>query len=57
MAVRADVKPNTLCSDGMVLQQKAKVNIWGTADKGEKVTVHFRDKERAPRRRRTATGS
>jgi len=41
--VRADVKPHALCSEGMVLQQKAKVKIWGTADKGEKVTVTFRD--------------
>jgi sialate O-acetylesterase len=43
--VWADVKPNTLCTDGMVLQQKAKVKVWGTADKGEKVLVTFRDKE------------
>jgi sialate O-acetylesterase len=28
----------------MVLQQKAKVNLWGTADPGEKVTVEFRSK-------------
>jgi sialate O-acetylesterase len=40
----ADVKPNAVCSDGMVLQQKAKTGVWGTADKGEKVTVTFRDK-------------
>jgi sialate O-acetylesterase len=41
----AEVKPNALCSEGMVLQQKAKVKIWGSADKGEKVTVSFRGKE------------
>ncbi len=41
--VRADVKPNAICSEGMVLQQKSKTKIWGTADKGEKVTVTFRD--------------
>jgi sialate O-acetylesterase len=40
---RADVKPHALCTDGMVLQQKSKVKIWGTADKGEKVSVSFRD--------------
>ncbi len=42
--LRADVKPHALCSDGMVLQQRMKVNIWGTADKGEKVSVTFRSK-------------
>ncbi len=40
-AARADVKTHALCSDGMVLQQKAKVNIWGTADPGEQVTIDF----------------
>src|SRR4051812_38845932 len=43
--VQAEVKPHALCTEGMVLQQKAKAKIWGTADKGEKVTVTFRDKE------------
>ncbi|MBI2808510.1 MAG: sialate O-acetylesterase [Planctomycetes bacterium] len=43
-AARADVKPHALCSEGMVLQQKSNVNIWGTADNGEKVTVSFRGK-------------
>ncbi len=38
---RADVKPHALCSEGMVLQQKSTVKIWGTADKGESVTVMF----------------
>jgi sialate O-acetylesterase len=47
VSARADVKPHALCSEGMVLQQKAKVNIWGTADKGEKVTVTFRDEKAA----------
>jgi sialate O-acetylesterase len=41
-AVRADVKPHALCSDGMVLQQKAEAKIWGKADPGEEVTVSFR---------------
>jgi sialate O-acetylesterase len=41
--LRADVKPNPLVSDGMVLQQKSSVKVWGTADPGEKITVRFRD--------------
>jgi sialate O-acetylesterase len=41
--VRADVKPNPVISDGMVLQQKELVRVWGTADPDEKVTVRFRD--------------
>ncbi len=45
MAARADVKPHALCSDGMVLQQKTSAKVWGTADKGEAVTVTFRDKK------------
>ena len=39
---RADVKPHALISEGMVLQQKSPAKIWGTADKGEKITVTFR---------------
>jgi sialate O-acetylesterase len=42
---RADVKTDALCSEGMVLQQKSDVVIWGTADKGEKVAVSFRGKK------------
>jgi sialate O-acetylesterase len=45
VAVRADVKPHGLCSEGMVLQQKAEVKIWGKADAGEEVTVTFRDQK------------
>jgi sialate O-acetylesterase len=41
-AARADVRPHALCGEGMVLQQKADVNIWGKADPGEEVTVTFR---------------
>jgi sialate O-acetylesterase len=41
--LRADVKPNSLISDGMVLQQKQPVRVWGTADPEEKITVQFRD--------------
>src|SRR4051794_29212048 len=39
---RAAIKLPTLISDGMVLQQKVPVRIWGLADEGEKVTVTFR---------------
>ena len=39
--VRADVKPNPLFSDGMVLQRDRGVPVWGTADAGERVTVQF----------------
>lgn len=42
---RADVKPNPLIGEGMVLQRDAEVNVWGTADPGEKVTVRFREQE------------
>jgi sialate O-acetylesterase len=39
---RAEVKPHPLISDGMVLQQGPRANIWGTADRGEEiVTVTF----------------
>ena len=44
-AVRADVKPNALISENMVLQRGGAVRVWGTADPGEKVTVTFREKE------------
>ncbi len=43
-AARADVKPNAICSEGMVLQQKSQAKIWGTAAKGEAVSVTFRGK-------------
>jgi sialate O-acetylesterase len=45
LAAKADVKPHALISEGMVLQQKTKAKIWGTAAPGEKVTVHFRDQQ------------
>lgn len=41
----AAVKPNPLFSDNCVLQQGAKVPVWGTADDGEKVTVKLQDQE------------
>ena len=40
-AARAEVKPNSLFSDGAVLQQGVAVPVWGTAKDGEKVTVKF----------------
>jgi sialate O-acetylesterase len=39
----ADVKLPSLISDGVVLQQGVKVNIWGTADPGEQVAVNLQD--------------
>src|SRR6185436_6800364 len=40
--VRAEVTLPALVSNGMVLQQKAPVRIWGAAADGEKVTVALR---------------
>lgn len=37
--LRAEVMLPSLISDGMVLQQGMNVNIWGSADPGEQVTV------------------
>jgi sialate O-acetylesterase len=42
---RAEVKTHALCSEGMVLQQQTDAHVWGTADKGEAVTVTFRGKK------------
>ena len=39
IAARANVKPNALFSDHMVIQQDKPVIVWGTADAGEAVTV------------------
>lgn len=39
LSCRAEVKLPAIFGDHMVLQQTAKVPIWGTADPGEKVTV------------------
>ena len=41
----ADVKPHALFSDGMVLQQGMKVNVWGQADDGEMILVRYRGQE------------
>ncbi len=38
-SILATVKPNSLFSDHMVLQQGQPVPVWGTADPGEKISV------------------
>src|SRR5215471_15220892 len=40
---RANVRLPAIFSDNMVLQQDARVPVWGWADEGEEVTVRFRD--------------
>ncbi|MFP5039836.1 sialate O-acetylesterase [Parasediminibacterium sp. JCM 36343] len=37
----ANVKPNNVFSNNMVLQRNAKVPVWGTAEEGEKVRLTF----------------
>jgi len=39
--MQAEVKPNALFSDNAVLQQNAKVPVWGAAAPNESVTVEF----------------
>lgn len=41
----AQVKPNSIFSDNMVLQRQAVVPVWGTASEGEKVVVQFMDQK------------
>lgn len=41
VSLQAEVKPNSLFSDGAVLQRDQKIPVWGTARDGEKVTVEF----------------
>ncbi|WP_094546029.1 sialate O-acetylesterase [Petroclostridium xylanilyticum] len=41
----AQIRLPRLISDGMVLQRDARVKIWGWAGAGEKVTIHFIDRE------------
>src|SRR5262245_45646317 len=43
-AARGDVKPASLFTDNMVLQQGQPVPVWGTAEPGEEVTVTFGDR-------------
>jgi sialate O-acetylesterase len=37
----AEVKPNGLFTDGVVLQQRIRLPVWGSAKDGERVTVRF----------------
>ena len=34
-----ELKPAEIFADHMVLQQEKEIPVWGTADKGEKITV------------------
>jgi len=43
LSLRGEVKPNSLFSDGVVLQRGVAVPVWGTAKDGETVTVKFQD--------------
>ncbi len=43
-SAHGNIKLPVLVSDGMVLQRDSKVNIWGWASPGEKVTVKFLNK-------------
>ena len=45
LPTKGDVRPHALISDGTVLQRDRAVNVWGTADRGEVVTVRFRGRE------------
>lgn len=42
-AVRAEVEPNSLFSDGAVLQQGVAVPVWGAGKDGEQITVKIQD--------------
>ena len=52
----AKVKLPTLVSDGMVLQRGEPVNIWGTADPDETVSITFQKRNIRPLPMRKATG-
>ena len=41
LALRAEIKPNSLFSDNAVLQRNQRVPIWGTATSGEKISIQF----------------
>jgi sialate O-acetylesterase len=43
---QADVVPNKLFSDNLVLQRSTSVAVWGTADAGEAVTVSIAGQEK-----------
>jgi sialate O-acetylesterase len=44
LSAYCEVRLPQLVSDSMVLQRDAKVNIWGRAAPGEKVTIRFKEK-------------
>jgi sialate O-acetylesterase len=41
LTLHAEIKPNALFADHLVLQRDKPVPIWGTADAAEKITVSF----------------
>ena len=41
ISVKADVKPNSLFSDNMILQREVVLSVWGTANEGEKISLEF----------------
>jgi sialate O-acetylesterase len=47
VAARAELKPNSLFSDGAVLQQGVAVPVWGAGKDGERVTVKIQDQTAA----------
>ena len=47
LSARAELKPNQLFSDHMVLQNGMAVPVWGVADPGEKVTVKIAGQTRS----------
>jgi sialate O-acetylesterase len=44
-AAQAQIRLPKLISNGMVLQRDTKLNVWGWATTGEKITVRFKDKQ------------
>jgi sialate O-acetylesterase len=44
-ALRAEVKPNPLFSDGAVLQRGQEIPVWFKARDGEKITVEIQDQK------------
>jgi sialate O-acetylesterase len=46
LPARADVKPNGLFSDNMVLQQGIPVPVWGTAEPDESITVSIGEQQK-----------
>ncbi len=43
--LRADVKPNGLFTDNMVLQRDIRIPVWGTAEEGDRIAVSLGDKK------------